>query len=46
MSTGKFLTGFLIGGAVNYIMGYSDKKFDYKKISLGLVFCVDFNDLW
>lgn len=37
---------FLIGGAVNYIMGYSDKKFDYKKISLGLVFCVDFNDLW
>ena len=37
---------FLLGGSVNYIMGYSDKKFDYRKISIGLVFCVDFNNLW
>ena len=37
---------YLIGGSVNYTMGYSDKKFDYRKISLGFVFCVDFNNLW
>lgn len=37
---------YLIGGSMSYIMGYSDKKFDYRKISLGLVFCVDFYNLW